>query len=101
MRKSIVQISIRMIFPVVLIIFFWSSSIFASEQYELVAEWGGLGEEDGQFISPLGLTLDSEDNIYVTDISLAVYKNLPQKESLSLSGGERVKEMESLIVPGG
>ena len=71
MKKSIVQKNIRMIFPVVVIIFFWSSSIFASEQYELVAEWGGFGEEDGQFISPLGLTVDSENNIYVTDISLS------------------------------
>ena len=43
MKKPIVQKSIRMIFSVALIIFLWSSAIFASEQYELIAEWGGFG----------------------------------------------------------
>jgi tripartite motif-containing protein 71 len=88
MKKSIVQKSIRMIFPVVAIIFVWSSSAFASEQYELVAEWGGFGEEEGQFISPLGLTVDSENNIYVTDIALnRIQKFTSEGDLISQWGG--------------
>ena len=87
MKKSIVQKSIRTIFPLAVVIFFWSSGIVASEQYQLVAEWGGFGKEEGQFISPLGLALDSENNIYVTDISLSrIQKFTSQGEFISTWG---------------
>lgn len=29
--------------------------------------WGSFGLGDGQFINPSGLTVDSEDNVYVGD----------------------------------
>ena len=48
-------------------VFFWGSTIVASENYELVAEWGGNGSGDGQFDGPSGIDIDGEDNIYVAD----------------------------------
>ena len=101
MQKPIVQQSISMIFAVGLILFFLNSSIFASEQYELVAEWGGYGEEDGQFISPLGLTLDSENNIYVTDISLSRIQKFTSDGEFISTWGEAGKGDGQFDIPWG
>ena len=101
MRKSIVQKCIRMIFPVVVIISVSSSSISASEQYELVTEWGGFGEEEGQFISPLGLTVDSENNIYVTDITLNRIQKFTSDGVFISTWGETGKEDGQLEGPWG
>ena len=101
MQKPIAQQSIRMIFTVALILFFWNSSIFASEQYELVTEWGGYGEEDGQFISPLGLTVDSENNIYVTDISLSRIQKFTSDGEFLSTWGEAGKGDGQFDIPWG
>jgi sugar lactone lactonase YvrE len=48
-------------------VFFWGNTIVASENYELVSEWGGYGSGEGQFDVPYGIDIDEEDNIYVAD----------------------------------
>ena len=32
-----------------------------------VTKWGQLGESDGRFVVPMGLAVDSSDNVYVAD----------------------------------
>jgi len=35
--------------------------------FEFLRKWGTEGDEDGQFISPLGLAIDGDGNVYVAD----------------------------------
>lgn len=34
-----------------------------------ITEWGTEGEGTGQFNNPAGVAVDSEDNVYVTDVN--------------------------------
>jgi len=63
MKKLIINIGITLIFSIV----FFQGSILASEEYELVDEWGGTGSEEGKFLEPMGLAIDKEGNLYVSD----------------------------------
>ena len=38
-----------------------------STGFTYYTKWGSLGEADGQFHGPSGLSIDANDNIYVTD----------------------------------
>ena len=38
-------------------------------QGQFLMEWGGKGTSDGQFLSPVGITIDQQGNIYVIDDS--------------------------------
>jgi DNA-binding beta-propeller fold protein YncE len=42
-------------------------------------KWGSEGAGDGQFTLPLGVAVDSSDNVYVTDGSAAGVGNRVQK----------------------
>ena len=99
--KPFVNKSMTMIFSVAWIFICWHSSICASEQYVLVAEWGGHGEEEGQFISPRGLTVDSEDNIYVTDISLGRIQKFTSDGEFITAWGETGKGDGQFDIPWG
>jgi DNA-binding beta-propeller fold protein YncE len=35
--------------------------------YSFIKAWGSQGSEDGQFFLPLGISIDSQDNVYVAD----------------------------------
>jgi DNA-binding beta-propeller fold protein YncE len=37
------------------------------ESYQFVRSWGGQGSNDGQFLLPHSLAVDTSGNIYVTD----------------------------------
>jgi hypothetical protein len=45
----------------------YGTGAFASETYELVAEWGSYGSEEGKFIEAQGIAVGPEGNIYVSD----------------------------------
>ena len=32
-----------------------------------ITKWGSVGSEDGQFIYPIGVAVDSSGNVYVAD----------------------------------
>ena len=34
---------------------------------KFLMQWGTQGDEDGQFVFPAGVAIDSDDNVYVTD----------------------------------
>ena len=44
-----------------------SASVTHAETYTFVTKWGSYGSSDGQFISPVGIAVDSSDNVYVVD----------------------------------
>ncbi|MGB9940271.1 6-bladed beta-propeller [Methanosarcina sp.] len=44
-----------------------SVSVAQAETYTFVAKWGSYGSSDGQFKTPIGIDVDSLDNIYVAD----------------------------------
>ncbi len=67
MQKFMVRKSIIIIYTVIMAVFFWGNTIIASENYELVSEWGGHGSGEGQFDDPWDIAIDGEDNIYVVD----------------------------------
>ena len=96
-----VKRSMIMIFSVAWILFFWHTSMVASEQYELIAEWGEHGEGEGQFISPLGLTVDSADNIYVTDLSLGRIQKFTSDGEFIAMWGETGKGEGQFDIPWG
>ena len=39
----------------------------SQENYNFVRSWGGQGSNDGQFLLPHSLAIDTFGNIYVTD----------------------------------
>ena len=39
----------------------------AEYTYEFLRKWGTRGGGDGQFVSPVGLAIDGDDNVYVLD----------------------------------
>jgi len=44
-----------------------SASVTHAETYTYVAKWGSPGSDDGQFKTPIGIDVDSSDNVYVAD----------------------------------
>ena len=36
-------------------------------RYELVAEWGSSGSEDGHFLEPYGIAIDGDSNLFISD----------------------------------
>jgi streptogramin lyase len=53
------------LFPITMIP---SISATNGSTYDFVLKWGSSGTEDGQFHYPYGVAVDSNDNIYVTDV---------------------------------
>jgi DNA-binding beta-propeller fold protein YncE len=57
------------------LIFFVHQTIFVTaqqqeqQQYSFVTQWGTEGDGSGQFNNPAGVAVDSEDNVYVTDVN--------------------------------
>ena len=47
----------------------------SGESYEYIKKWGSFGESNGQFIFPKDITLDSNNDVYVTDF----WNNIIQK----------------------
>ncbi len=55
---------------------------------ELVAEWGGWGNELGKFADPKGIAVDGDDNVYVADWgNFRVQKFSPSGQLLAVWGG--------------
>lgn len=50
----------------IFLIFFTTTSIFAQES-QFLFKWGSSGSGTGQFISPIGVTVDFSGNVYVVD----------------------------------
>jgi DNA-binding beta-propeller fold protein YncE len=81
---------------------FHSVAAFASESYELVAEWGSYGSEESQFIEAQGIAVGPEGNIYVTDTqwNCRIQKFTPEGEFIT-SWGQYGSEDGEFIAPWG
>jgi DNA-binding beta-propeller fold protein YncE len=45
-------------------------TLYGEEQYSFITKWGNTGSEDGQFVKPFGVAVDSSgNNVYVADTS--------------------------------
>jgi chloramphenicol O-acetyltransferase len=43
-------------------------TLYGEEQYSFITKWGDIGSEDGQFVQPFGVAVDSSgNNVYVAD----------------------------------
>src|SRR5215217_6121694 len=43
-------------------------TLYGEEQYSFITKWGNTGSEDGQFVKPFGVAVDSSgNNVYVAD----------------------------------
>jgi tripartite motif-containing protein 71 len=58
----------KMFFCLILLFLgFMSTTVTHAETYTFVTKWGSHGSSDGQFIAPIGIDVDSLDNVYVAD----------------------------------
>ena len=64
----------KCIFLIILTTLLGASLVEASEEYGIVADWGGFGFGDGQFNNPNGIAVDREGNVYVCDESCRIQK---------------------------
>lgn len=101
MKKSIAQKNISIIITIALALFSGSGPISASEQYELVAEWGDSGDGDGRLLSPLNLATDSENALYVTDSSLNRIQKFTAEGEFITAWGETGKGDGQFELPWG
>ncbi len=69
MQNNTIRSAMRMVLPTMVVALLAIASL-ASEQYELVAQWGSLGSGEGQFIEAMGLAIDHENNLYLADTYL-------------------------------
>ena len=44
-------------------------TVLGQEQYSFVTQWGSTGTGFGTFKQPLEITIDQDDNVYVTDFT--------------------------------
>ena len=51
-----------------------SATTVKTKGYRLVAKWGGNGYGAGQFRTPIDVTVDSNDHVYVCDMSDRIQK---------------------------
>jgi DNA-binding beta-propeller fold protein YncE len=68
-QKNTIQSVVGIILPTIMVVLVGVAS-FASEQYELVTQWGSPGSGEGQFYEAMGLAIDSENNLYLADTHL-------------------------------
>ena len=45
------------------------NDVFGEKTASFLTEWGSLGSGDGQLNHPLGLTIDSSNNVYIGDFN--------------------------------
>ena len=74
MKKIPFYLTTKCIFLIILIALLGASLLEASEEYGLVADWGGFGFGDGRFNNPNAIAVDKEGNVYVSDESCRIQK---------------------------
>jgi len=64
--KSVIFLIVLCLAAQILLIFFTAKAVFAQEP-QFLFKWGSLGSGVNQFISPIGIAVDSLGNLYVAD----------------------------------
>jgi DNA-binding beta-propeller fold protein YncE len=58
-----------------------------SQDYKLVDGWGSSGSADGQFLQPIGIAIDGDDNVFISDpMNHRIQKFTPGGELLAMWG---------------
>jgi len=77
MKKLLFHVATKGIFLIILIALLGTSPVKASEEYGLVADWGGFGFGDGRFNNPNAIAVDKEGNVFVSDENCRIQKFSP------------------------
>ncbi len=64
--KPIMKNSVKILLCIFLLLVL-VQAVQAAETYQFVTKWGSSGSGDGQFISPVGVAVDSSGNVFVVD----------------------------------
>ena len=72
-----------------------------SHDYELVAEWGSSGTEDGQFLEPHGIAIDGDSNLFVSDPSNHRIQKFTPEGTFLTGWGRYGSEEGQFIAPQG
>jgi len=77
------------------------TSFSESHDYELVAEWGSSGTEDGQFLEPHGIAIDADSNLFVSDPSNHRIQKFTPDGTFLTGWGKYGRENGQFIAPQG
>jgi len=69
---------------------------------DFVCEWGGHGEQPGEFLRPQGLTIDEQDRLWIVDSSnhrIQVFDIGPEVPKLIKTWGEMGRELGQFYYP--
>lgn len=67
------------------------------ESYQFVRSWGGQGSNDGQFLLPHSLAIDTYGNIYVTDTGNNRVEKFSPNGTFISNGGRKDQGMDNLF----
>jgi hypothetical protein len=95
-------LSIMIIALILLLLSFnsYSFSVLAQnsgESYEYIKKWGSFGESNGQFIFPKDITLDSNNDVYVTDFWNNIIQKFDSNGNFILKWGSEGEDVGQFI----